>query len=81
MKSTSTGTISSRPRYISAVSTTVETSLKASNEPIGPLNPSPGPTPPSRLADTASDWNAVNSIPRSPESSRMAIAPAAQTPR
>ena len=36
---TSTGMISSRPRYISDVSTTVLTLLNGSNEPIGPAKP------------------------------------------
>src|SRR5215211_2733246 len=81
VNSTSTGTISSRPRYISAVSATVERSLNGSNEPIGPAKPSPGPTPPSSEAAAASAWNAVTSIPRSAESSSTTNAPAAQTPR
>ena len=52
-KSTSTGTISSRPRYISAVRTSVARSLNGSNDPMGPAKPSPGPTPPSAVAESA----------------------------
>ena len=44
------GGISSRPRYMSAVSTSVERSLNGSNEPIGPAKPRPGPAPPSVVA-------------------------------
>ncbi len=46
VKRTSTGMISSRPRYISDVSTPVQTSLNGANEPIGPAKPSPGPRRP-----------------------------------
>ena len=45
--------ISSRPRYISAVSTAVERSLNGAKEPIGPAKPEPGPTPPSVVAAAA----------------------------
>ena len=73
--------ISSRPRYISDVSITVLTLLNGSNEPIGPAKPSPGPTPPSIEAASASAWNAVSSTLCSVESSRIAIEPAAHMPR
>src|SRR5829696_1734289 len=79
VKRTSTGMISSRPRYISDVSTTVLTLLNGSNEPIGPAKPRPGPTPPSIEAESARAWNAVRSTLWSAESRRIATAPAAQT--
>ncbi|MBA2645028.1 MAG: transposase [Solirubrobacterales bacterium] len=80
VNSTSTGMISSRPRYINAVSTAVERSLNGAKDPIGPAKPEPGPTPPSVVAAAANAPKVVSGTPRSEESSRITSAPATKTP-
>jgi hypothetical protein len=72
--------ISSRPSNMSVVRTTLETSLKGSNEPIGLAKPKAGPTLAMVVAAAAIAWDGVSGTSARAESIRMTSAPLATIP-